>query len=60
MNIKKFEIQIKSIGAPIMECDTYEEAVFEVMEMELEDVRNEEYERDYYDIVEVTTSGQLI
>lgn len=53
MNTKKFQIQISSIGAPIMECDTYEEAAFEVAEMETEDIQNDQYERDYYDIVEI-------
>lgn len=60
MNIKKYEIQIASIGAVISECDSLEEAELEVREMEEEDARNEEYEPNYYEIKEVEYSGNLI
>lgn len=50
---KIYIIQDSEAGNFIDKFDTYEEALSELMEYEKDDIENEEYEPDFYEIVEV-------
>lgn len=58
MNKYKFQVEVSVTGDVLSQHETFEEAVFEILENETEDLKNKNYEADWYVIREIET-GEL-